>query len=183
MERKTAPCRIALSSGPVRPEVIKALRPSKITRLSTQNPSPIIQPTQRSTFYQRVKYRLQKWKVFYMGAFSIIQASSEMEDLLYGGLLHNSGYSEGWDKTIVWRHEFKTRVESIGWKLMCAPPVHTHYIRLLFEEGLEVEKTKRNTENQRGSKTGPMKHQREIQRFNSGNWMHRLGEGDKNENL
>lgn len=95
MERKTAPCRIALSSGPVRPEVIKALRPSKITRLSTQNPSPIIQSTQRSTFYQRVKYRLQKWKVFYMGAFSIIQASSEMEGLLYGGLLHNSGYSEG----------------------------------------------------------------------------------------
>lgn len=51
---------------------------------------------------------------------------------------------------------------------MC-PPVHTHYIRVLFEEGLEVEKTKRNTENQGGSKTGPMKHQREIQRFDSGN--------------
>lgn len=51
---------------------------------------------------------------------------------------------------------------------MC-PPVNTHYIRVLFEEGLEVEKTKRNTEKQGGSKTCPMKHQRKVQRFEIGN--------------
>lgn len=64
------------------------------------------------------------------------------------------------------RPEWKAWEENSSWKdPNGCPPAHTHCIRVLFEEGLEVERIKRNTENQRDSKIGPMKQQRKVQRL------------------